>query len=94
MAISVTTAACERGFSSMNLEKTSQRTQMRPDTLDDILRINIDKTTLEQFNPEPAHMLWLDDGPTHIDHHKLRKKLEENQMNSTEAILSLAAEEE
>ena len=34
MAISVTTAACERGFSSMSLEKTSQRTQMRPDILD------------------------------------------------------------
>ena len=41
---------------------------------DDILRINIDKT-LEQFNSEPALMLWLDDGPKHIDHHKLRKKL-------------------
>ena len=92
MPISVPTAASERGFSSMNLEKTSQRTQMRPDTLDDILRINIDKTTLEQFNSEPALMLWLDDGPKHIDHHKLRKELEENQMNSTEAMLSLAAE--
>ena len=61
MAISVTTAACERGFSLMNLEKISQTTQMRPDTL-------------EQFNPEPALMLLLDD--------------------STEAMLSLAAEEE
>ena len=48
----------------------------------------------KRFNPEPALMFWLDDGPNHIDHHKLRKKLEENQMNSTEAMLSLAAEEE
>ena len=39
MTISVTTAACEREFSSMNLEKTSQKTQMRPETLDDILRL-------------------------------------------------------
>ena len=41
VAISVTTVACERGFSSMNLEKTSQRTEMPPDSLDVILRINI-----------------------------------------------------
>ena len=67
---------------------------MRPDTLDDILRISNDKTTLEQFNPEPELLFWLDDGLKHIDHHKVRKVLEEKQMNSTEAMLSLANEEE
>ena len=72
MAISVTTATSERGFSSMNLEKTIQRTQIRPNTLDATLMINIDKT-LEQFNPERALVLWLNDGPNHIDHRKLRK---------------------
>ena len=39
MAICARTAAYESGFTLMNLEKTSQRTQMRPDTLDYILRI-------------------------------------------------------
>ena len=59
----------------------------------DILRINSDKT-LDKFTPEQALLLWLDDGPTHIDHDKLQEILDKNQMNSTEATLSLAGEEE
>ena len=50
LAISVMTTARERGFSSMNLEKTSQRTQMRPDTLDFKNKLDKKLTKLHSSN--------------------------------------------
>ena len=62
--ISVSTASCERGFSQMNDKKTSLRTRMRPDTLDDVLHINVERQSVEEFDPLAAFNLCISDGPS------------------------------
>ena len=42
MTVSQSTATCERDFSCVNREKMSLRSSLREDTLDNIMRINID----------------------------------------------------
>ena len=58
MTISTSTAACERGFSCMNREKTTLRTQLSHSSLDDIMRINIDGEDLESFNASAYFESW------------------------------------
>ena len=84
MTISVSTASCERGFSHMNNEKTSLRTGMRSDTLDDVMRINVDRTSVAEFDPLPVFKLWIKQGPKHVNSHKLKEK-----MSSTDLATSL-----
>ena len=42
LTISPSTAACERGFSWMNRQKTKGLSKLSGDALEDIMRINID----------------------------------------------------
>ena len=65
MTISASTAACERGFSSMNNEKTDLRTRLNNETFDDILRININGKPFEDFNPKQHVQSWLQTKGTH-----------------------------
>ena len=78
MSISVSTASCERGFSQMNNEKSSLRTRMKPEILDDVLRINVERISIEDFDPIPAYTRWIADGPKHCNGHKLKAKMETN----------------
>ena len=94
MSISVSIASCERGFSQMNNEKTSLRTRMCPDTLDDVLRINVERQSVEEFDPLAAFKLWISDGPKHINGHKLKVKMDEKTMDVASALLIISAEEE
>ena len=48
--ISPSTAACKRGFSAVNREKTSLRTSLNDDRLEDILRIFVNGEFLEKFD--------------------------------------------
>ena len=78
MIISVSTASCERGFSQMKNEKSSLRTRLDPNTLDDVLRINIDGKPVENVNLKPGYELWINDGPKHVNGHKLIKMITGN----------------
>lgn len=55
MTISSSTAACERGFSCMNRQKTSLRTTLSHSSLDDTMRIGIDGPEISKFNA-PFHV--------------------------------------
>ena len=57
--ISPSTAACECGFSAMNREKTSLRTSLKDDRLEDILRICANGESLEKFNSGRSLEIWL-----------------------------------
>ena len=82
MTISPSTAACERGFSCMNREKTTLRTGLTEGTLDDIMRINIDGSELDNFESNVHVSAWLASAKTvrHLGGHKTpakKKKVEE-----------------
>ena len=44
----------ERTFSQLNLLKTSKRTSLGNQTLDDLLTIIVSKVSMNEFKPEPA----------------------------------------
>ena len=52
--IPMNTAACERGFSSMNRIKSKGRSGISNDMLNSLMRISLDGLELEKFDPQPA----------------------------------------
>ena len=78
MTVSSSTAACERGFSCMNRQKSKLRTHLSHQSLDDIMRINIDGDSMENFKPRRHILNWIGnaDGFRHVEGHKppLKKK--------------------
>ena len=60
MTISASTTSCERGFLSMNIENTCLQMRLMNETLDNILRININRIDFKDFNGKPHVQSWLD----------------------------------
>jgi len=56
--IPISTAECERAFSSMNHIKTELRNRLRTSTLDCLMRTSIEGPPLSDFNFERAADLW------------------------------------
>ena len=56
--IPMNTAACERGFSSMNRIKSKGISGISNDMLNSLMRISIDGLELEKFDPQPAVTYW------------------------------------
>ena len=51
----------ERSFSQMNIIKTSKRSLLSNDTLDDLLFLAVDEVPLAKFNPDKAIDCWWND---------------------------------
>lgn len=68
----VSTASCERGFSTMNFVKNKYRTSMEIDSLNDLLMISLNGPPLAEFNPTQAVDRWFfkSKTPRHINGHK------------------------
>nr|XP_033965204.1 zinc finger protein 862-like isoform X2 [Pseudochaenichthys georgianus] len=58
VTLSPSSAAVERGFSLMNLIKTSRKSQMTNETLGSLMRVSHITTTVAGFDPEPAIQKW------------------------------------
>jgi len=52
-------ADVERLISYYNIIKTSDRSQLSPDTIKDSLYIKLNMPTLSEFNPHNAVLKWL-----------------------------------
>ena len=76
MTFSGSTAACERGFSSMNWQKTNLRTTMAHETLVNVIRINVDGGACADFNPTEHVESWLRNtkGTRHLKGHQAPTK--------------------
>ena len=76
MTISLSTAVVERGFSNMNLVKTSTRTLLGNDVLNNLLEVKLNGTSTNDFNPDPSIHHWLASAKRkrHIDGHKNKDK--------------------
>ena len=80
MTISPSTAACERGFSSMNREEIKSRCNLAQQTLEDMMHINIDGPSLKDYNPLTPLQTWLNEGKgaPHLNHTTGYKKKPKN----------------
>ena len=74
--LSPSTAACERGFSTMNRVKIPGRASLKTETLAALMRISIDGPSVEDFDPDEAINVWQHEGPgtRHLSGHKLWAK--------------------
>ena len=68
LVIPINSAECERGFSLMGHVKCDWRNRLKPDTLTELMSINLCNTGYEDFDPSKAIMAWLRSG-------KLRRRL-------------------
>ena len=58
LIVPVSTADCERGFSTMNRIKTDPKNRLKTTTLDKLIRLSSEGPELDEFNFERAAMLW------------------------------------
>ncbi|XP_071964144.1 zinc finger protein 862-like [Antedon mediterranea] len=70
LTLSPSTAACERGFSTMNRVKTCHRTSLLPDTLNNLMQISADGCKVEEYSPDKAveHWFFSAKGTRHLEH--------------------------
>ena len=70
LVISASAATSERGFSKLNIEKTSLRTRLNSKTLSNIMRIGIENIPVTKFDLGPILKRWLKTDKRHIRGHK------------------------
>ena len=70
---SMSTAIVERGFSHMNIIKSETRTLLGNETLNNLLELQINGPTFEDFSPVESIIHWIDKskGTRHINGHRL-----------------------
>ena len=76
MTFSASTAACERGFSCMNKQKTTLRTTLWHSSLYDIMRICTDGKEISNFDPDFHVKSWMNKGTgsKHVMGHETPRK--------------------
>ena len=58
----ISSAACERSFSQMNLQQTSVRNRMLVDSISNLLMISINGPSLNNWNARKYVISWLESG--------------------------------
>ena len=76
--------AAERGFSKLNIEKTSLRTRLNSKTLSNIMRIGIENIPMTKFDSRLVLKCWLKTGKRHIRGHKTKSKEELTELTTSE----------
>lgn len=62
LVIPINSAECERGFSLMGRVKCDWRNRLKPNTLTELMSINLCNTGYEDYDPEKAILMWLRSG--------------------------------
>ena len=62
LVIPISSAQCERGFSAQKRIKSDVRSSLHVSTTEDLIRISMEGPELEQFNPTPPVLKWLNSG--------------------------------
>lgn len=60
LTLPLSSAACERGFSHLNVIKTKYRSHLSHVRLSTLMHIHLSKQTTETFDPKPAVDLWME----------------------------------
>ncbi|XP_059930487.1 zinc finger protein 862-like [Gadus macrocephalus] len=59
LALPISAAQCERGFSAQNRIKSSKRSSLAVSTTEDLMRITLEGPSLEDYDPSPAVDRWM-----------------------------------
>lgn len=59
LTLPLSSAACERGFSHLNIIKNKYRSCLSDSRLSSLMHIQLSKLTTETFDPKPAVDLWM-----------------------------------
>ena len=59
LTLPLSSAACERGFSHLNIIKSKYRSRLSDSRLSSLMHIHLSKMTTETFDPKPAVDLWM-----------------------------------
>ena len=62
MVLSVSTAVCETSFSTMNRIKTSLKTNMTQEVLQDLMMVSTTSASIKDFSPQEAISIWISSG--------------------------------
>jgi hypothetical protein len=62
LVLPVSSAVCERGFSSQKRIKSDVRASLHSDTVEDLIRISVEGPILEDFDPTKSVAIWLTQG--------------------------------
>lgn len=62
LALPVSSAVCERGFSAQKRIKTDVRGSLHVDTVEDLIRISMEGPSLEDFDAREAVQMWSSQG--------------------------------
>ena len=84
LVISASTAAAERRFSKLNIEKTSLRTRLDSKTLSNIMRIGTENIPVTKFDSRPIVKQWLMTGKGHIRGRKTKNKEDLTELTTSE----------
>lgn len=60
LTLPLSSAACERGFSHLNIIKTKYRSRLSHARLSALMHIHLSKQTTETFDPKQAVELWME----------------------------------
>ena len=87
-----TTSAVERVFSKLKVIKTDRRSRLLTATVDDLLEINVEGPSLEEFSSEAAVSLWWDDRirrPSQTGHLKRQGEIDQTSSPTSSTSFSL-----
>ena len=62
LSLPAASAENERGFSRMKMTKTTSRTRLTAQSLTNVITIDMASPAIEDFDPEPAIIRWLEGG--------------------------------
>lgn len=81
LSLPASTAECERGFNVMKQVKTDWRSNLRSETLSDLLLVQLSSPSIQDYNPTCAVELW------HQESIRSRRPdfMDKNKMGETES---------
>ena len=82
MTFSTSTAACKHGLSCMNKQKTTLRATLPHSSLNDIIRICIDRKEISNFDPAFHMKSWMNKGTANkhvMGHESPSKKVKDTE---------------
>lgn len=62
LTLPMSSAVCERGFSAQKRIKSDVRGSLHVDTVEDLIRISLEGTSLEEFDAKEAVQMWFGQG--------------------------------
>lgn len=85
LTLPLSSAACERGFSHLNIIKNKYRSRLSHARLSALMHIHLSKKTTETFDPKPAVDMWMETANRRLNQGQGRVSAASSSSNMQEA---------